>query len=82
VDKVNICLLSFSFVKGIDHLTNLCSEFQRWYNHWRPHMTIDGLRPDDVFYKNQPDKPGRGDKTVPATSSGTISARPGSPAIG
>jgi putative transposase len=55
-----------ALIKGIDHLADLCEEFQIWYNRWRPHMTLDGLRPDDVFYKNRPDKPGRDAKTVPS----------------
>ncbi len=38
-----------AIIKGIDHLAELCDEFQLWYNHWRPHMTLDGLRPDDVY---------------------------------
>ena len=54
-----------SFIKGIDHLTALCKEFEDWYSHWRPHMTLDGLRPDDVYYNNKPEKPQRGAKTVP-----------------
>ena len=54
-----------SFIKGIDHLTKLCSEFETWYNNWRPHMTLDGLCPDDVYYNNKPEKPGRNAKTVP-----------------
>ena len=54
-----------AIIKGIDHLAELCSEFETWYNSWRPHMTLDGLRPDDVFYNNKPDKPGREAKTVP-----------------
>ena len=55
------------FIKGIDHLTELCNEFEVWYNSWRPHMTLDGLRPDDVYYDNKPDKPERCAKTVPCT---------------
>ncbi|MHC4951417.1 MAG: DDE-type integrase/transposase/recombinase [Planctomycetota bacterium] len=54
-----------TFIKGIDHLTDLCKEFELWYNNWRPHMTLDGLRPDDVFYNNKPEKPGHDAKTVP-----------------
>ena len=49
----------------IDHLTELCNEFEHWYNSWRPHMTLDGNRPDDVFYDSKPDKPERDAKTVP-----------------
>ena len=47
------------------HLTDLCKEFELWYNSWRPHMTLDGIRPDDVFYNNKPNKPERDAKTVP-----------------
>ena len=54
-----------ALIKGIDHLTELCNDFQIWYNNWRPHMTLDGLRPDDVYYNNKPDKPGCDAKTVP-----------------
>ena len=54
-----------TFIKGIDHLTDLCKEFELWYNNWRPHMTLDGFRPDDVFYNNKPEKPGSDAKTVP-----------------
>ena len=54
-----------AFIKGIDYLTELCNEFETWYNRWRPHMTLDGLRPDDVYFNNKPDKPERDAKTVP-----------------
>jgi len=54
-----------ALIKGIDHLTELCSEFKTWYNSWRPHMTLDGLRPDDVYYNDKPDKPKCNAKTVP-----------------
>ena len=52
-------------IKGIDHLAELCKKFELWYNNWRPHMTLDGFRPDDVYYNNKPDKPERDAKTVP-----------------
>ncbi|HUU18183.1 MAG TPA: DDE-type integrase/transposase/recombinase, partial [Sedimentisphaerales bacterium] len=52
-------------IKGFDHLTKLCEEYKNWYNRWRPHMTLDGLRPDDVYYKKKPEKPKRNAKTVP-----------------
>lgn len=42
-----------ALIKGIDHLTELCNEFELWYNSWRPHMTLDGNRPDDVFLRQQ-----------------------------
>ena len=54
-----------AIIKGIDHLTELCNEFELWYNRWRPHMTLDGMRPDDVYFNNKPDKPERDAKTVP-----------------
>ena len=52
-------------IKGIDHLAELCNEFEVWYNRWRPHMTLEGLRPDDVYFDNKPDKPERNAKSVP-----------------
>ncbi len=55
-----------ALIKSIDHLTELCKEFECWYNSWRPHMTLDGLRPDDVYFNNKPDKPERNAKTVPS----------------
>ena len=38
---------------------------ESWYNAWRPHMTLEGLRPDDLYYDRKPDKPSRDAKTVP-----------------
>ena len=52
-------------IKGFDHLRMLCEEYESWYNRWRPHMTLDGLRPDDVYYEKKPEKPKRDAKTVP-----------------
>ncbi len=52
-------------IKGFDHLAMLCEEFECWYNSWRPHMTLDGIRPDDVYYDKKPEKPKRDSKTVP-----------------
>ena len=52
-------------IKVFDHLTMLCKEFQYWYNIWRPHMTLDGIRPDDVYYDKKLEKPKRDSKTVP-----------------
>jgi len=54
-----------SFIGDIDHVAALCEEFEDWYNRWRPHMFLDGLRPDDVYYDNKPKKPQRDAKTVP-----------------
>ena len=53
-------------IKGFDHLTSLCTEFDTWYNRWRPHMTLEALRPDDLYYDHKPQKPRRDAKTVPA----------------
>ncbi|AQQ70468.1 putative transposase OrfB [Limihaloglobus sulfuriphilus] len=52
-------------IRGIDHLHELCSEFVFWYNAWRPHMALDGNRPDDVFFGNLPEAPARDAKFVP-----------------
>ena len=52
-------------IKSFDHLVTLCNEFEDWYNAWRPHMTLDGLRPDDIYYDRKPDKPDRSAKTIP-----------------
>jgi transposase InsO family protein len=52
-------------IKGFDHLTSLCAEFESWYNAWRPHMTLEGFRPDDLYYSRKPDTPRRDAKTVP-----------------
>ena len=52
-------------IKGFDHLTMLCEEYENWYNSWRPHMTLDGIRPDDVYYDKKTKKPKRDSKTVP-----------------
>jgi transposase InsO family protein len=54
-----------ALIKNFDHLTMLCDKFESWYNIWRPHMTLDGLRPDDVYYDRKPEKPARDSKTVP-----------------
>ncbi len=52
-------------IKGFDHLTLLCAKFACWYNVWRPHMTLEGLRPDDLYYDRKPEKPNRKAKAVP-----------------
>jgi transposase InsO family protein len=53
-------------IKGFDDLTSLCVEFENWYNTWRPHMTLDGFRPDDLYYSRKPEMPKRSAKTVPS----------------
>ncbi len=52
-------------IKGFHHLTSLCSEFESWYNTWRPHMTLEGCRPDDLYYSRKPEMPTRQAKTIP-----------------
>ena len=52
-------------IRGLDHLTSLCVEFEHWYNAWRPHMALEGLRPDDFYYDRKPEEPKRYAKTVP-----------------
>jgi transposase InsO family protein len=54
-----------AFIRGFDHLAELCKAFEIWYNGWRPHMTLEGHRPDDVYYDNKPEKPKRDAKSVP-----------------
>jgi putative transposase len=58
-------LRSTPIIQGFDHLTRLCAEFESWYNAWRPHMTLEGLRPDDLYYSRKPETPKRDAKTVP-----------------
>ncbi len=53
-------------IRGFDHLTQLCFEYRCWYNTWRPHMSREGARPDDVFYDRKPEKPTRDSKTIPS----------------
>lgn len=43
----------------------MCTEFEDWYNGWRPHMTIDGFRPDDLYYGRNLEMPKRDAKTGP-----------------
>jgi len=52
-------------IKGFNHLTSLCMEFENWYNGWRPHMTLNGFRPDDLYYSRKPETQKRDAKTVP-----------------
>lgn len=52
-------------IKGFDHLVPLCTEFESWHNAWRPHMPLEGLRPDDFYYDRKPEELKRDAKTVP-----------------
>ena len=54
-------------IKGCDHLTSLGTKFESWHNTWRPHMTLDGQRPDDLYYCHKPEKPKRNARIVPDT---------------
>lgn len=36
-------------IRGLVHLTSLCSDFIVWVNEWRPHQTLAGARPEDVY---------------------------------
>jgi transposase InsO family protein len=53
-------------IKGFDHLASLCTEFEDWYNVWRPHMMLEGRRPDDLYYSRSPEAPTRQAKAVPS----------------
>jgi hypothetical protein len=44
---------------------SLCTEFEHWYNAWRPHMTLESFRPDDLYYSRQLETLNRKAKTVP-----------------
>jgi transposase InsO family protein len=55
-----------AIIKDFDHLVKLCDEFEDWYNDWRPHMTLGGFCPDDVYYNRKHEKPGRYCKKVPS----------------
>ena len=64
-ERVIRTLRRVPLLKGFDHLTFLCTEFPCWYKAWRPHMTLEGYRPDDLYYDRKPEKPKRDAKTVP-----------------
>jgi transposase InsO family protein len=53
------------FIRSFGHLTRLCAEFGQWYNEWRPHMTLDGARPDGVYNGTGLQHPSRDAKKVP-----------------
>ena len=52
-------------IRGFDRFTSLCTRFEAWYNIWRPHMTLEGFRPDDLYYGRKPETLNRKAKTVP-----------------
>jgi len=54
-----------ALIRSLDHLAELCSSFAIWYNQWRPHMTLDGFRPVDVYCRDLPEPVARDAKLVP-----------------
>jgi hypothetical protein len=60
----NEALRCVPIIKGLG-LTSLCMSFEHWYNVWRLHMTLEGLRPDDFYDDRKPEEPKRDAKTVP-----------------
>ena len=58
------------FIRGFKHLKCLCSEFVLWHGAFRPHQTLGGARPDDIYSQSKLNKatwtsPSRISKTVP-----------------
>ena len=53
-------------LRGISHLERLSDGFTLWYNSWRPHMTLDGFRPDDYYARDIPEPVPKDAKSVPA----------------
>ena len=56
---VRAALLAARFIKGFDYLTLLCTEFESWYNTWRPHMTLRLIDPEQA--RHHPDRDARRD---------------------
>ena len=52
-------------IKNYNHLEELCHSFEEWYNRWRPHMTLQGSRPGDVFAGKKPVSLARDAKRIP-----------------
>jgi hypothetical protein len=52
-------------IKGFNHLERLCAGFFEWHNSWRPHMTLLGARPDDLYGRDLPEPVPRNAKAVP-----------------
>ena len=52
-------------LKGFEHLSELCESFSDWYNTWRPHMKLDGARPEDIFSGEERRNLSREAKSVP-----------------
>ncbi|MCP4679913.1 MAG: transposase [Deltaproteobacteria bacterium] len=69
-------------IRGFGHLKQLCESFYEWYNDWRPHMTLNGCRPNDYYRRDIPEPVARDSKTVPLNIEKSYSKKPASPAIG
>jgi hypothetical protein len=52
-------------IRGRGHLGELCAGFVLWYNEWRPHMSLPGFRPGDVYGREQPEAVPKSAKVVP-----------------
>ena len=52
-------------IRGRSHLAALCESFLLWYNTWRPHMTLQGLRPSDVYGRDLPEAVAKDAKVLP-----------------
>ena len=52
-------------IRGRGHLGELCAGFVLWYNEWRPHMSLRGFRPGDVYGREQPEAVPKSAKVVP-----------------
>lgn len=83
-------LMRVPVIMGFDHLSCLCNEFSEWYNRWRPHMRLDGSRPDDVYIGKDIQRPGYDAKMAPQNieqrvfciSNSVYSVKPVSPGTG
>ena len=53
-------------ITSFAHLERLCLEFTEWYNGWRPHQSLGGAVPNDLFGRDLPEEVCRKAKVVPA----------------
>jgi transposase InsO family protein len=58
-------LFRVTLLKSFAHVERLCAQFVEWHNAWRPHMTLGGARPDDVYGRDLPEPIPRTAKSVP-----------------
>jgi len=52
-------------ITSFAHLERLCLEFTEWYNGWRPHQSLGGAVPNDLFRRDLPEEVSRKAKVVP-----------------